>query len=179
VHGLISVKSSIFEDCVMVKSIFRGVMISLLALAAPHAFAAQELAVEIDQSKMMTLPSVPGAIIIGNPSIADVSIQGQNLFIHGRGFGQTNLTILDLQGNQIAYFELIGVHNASSPVSVFKASKIGVDRFTVSCLTLCEADIQIGDQPEHVSKLLENAQRKLEFATGSKTAEAAAPTAPQ
>jgi Pilus formation protein N terminal region len=163
----------------MVKSILRGVVVGLLALAAPSAFAAQELAVEIDQSRMMTLPTVPGAIIIGNPSIADVSIQGQNLFIHGRGFGQTNLTILDLEGNQIAYFELVGVHNSSSPVSIFKSLPGSTDRFTFSCLTLCETDIQVGDEPVYVSKLLENAQRKLEFATGSKTAEAAAPTAPQ
>jgi Flp pilus assembly secretin CpaC len=169
----------------MVKSILRGVMVGLLALAAPSAFAAQELAVEIDQSRMMTLPTVPGAIIIGNPSIADVSIQGQNLFIHGRGFGQTNLTILDLEGNQIAYFELVGVHNSSSPVSIFKLNTsstqntTSIERFTFSCLTLCETDIQVGDEPTYVSKLLENAQRKLEFATGSKTAEAAAPTAPQ
>ena len=60
----------------------------------------------------MSLPTAPGAIVIGNPSIADVSIQGQNIFIHGRSFGQTNLIILDLQGNQVANFDLMVKHTA-------------------------------------------------------------------
>jgi Pilus formation protein N terminal region len=146
----------------------------LLALGG-QATAGQLLTVEVDQSQVLTLPSTPGAIVIGNPSIADVSIQGQQIFIHGRGFGQTNLTILDMQGQQIANFDVVGKHTQVSNVALFKGS----DRYSYSCATFCEAEIQVGDKLEHVTGLLSQASGKIELATGNKTAEAAAPQAPQ
>jgi hypothetical protein len=139
------------------------------------ASAGQILTVEVDESQILTLPSTPGAIIIGNPAIADVSIQGQKLIVHGRGFGQTNLTILDLDGNQIANFDVIGKHTQVSAVALYR----GPSRFSYSCSTYCEYEVQVGDNLEHLAGLLSAASGKIEMATGNKTAEAAAPQAPQ
>lgn len=139
------------------------------------AFAGQVLSVEVDKSHILTLPSTPGAIVIGNPAIADVSIQGQKIFIHGRSFGQTNLTILDLEGNQIANFDLIGKHTQVSTVAVFR----GPLRQSYSCSTLCESQIQVGDDPAYFDFLRKETEDKFKLATGSKSAEAEAPAAPQ
>ena len=157
------------------KKTFLPALLLTSALLSSPAFAAQVLQIEVDDSQMLTLPSAPGAIIIGNPSIADVSVQGSQIFIHGRGFGQTNLTILDLQGNQLANFTLMGKHTKESTVAVFK----GTSRFSYSCAPMCESEIQVGDNVEYVNSLLQQSSGKIELATGNKTAEAEAPAAPQ
>jgi hypothetical protein len=149
--------------------------LSTFGLISASAQAGQLLEIEVDESQIMTLPSTPGAIVIGNPSIADVSIQGQKIFVHGRGFGQTNLTILDLQGNQIANFDVVGKQTKSSAFAVFR----GPDRYSFSCATFCEAEAQIGDQQDRMLGILAQNSAKIELATGNKTAEAAAPQAPQ
>jgi Pilus formation protein N terminal region len=147
----------------------------LLVLPQQQAIAGQILTVEVDESQLMTLPSIPGAIIVGNPAIADVTVQGTKLILHGRGFGQTTLTILDLDGNQIANFQVIGKHTQVSNVAVFR----GADRYSYSCAPYCESEIQVGDKLDYTSGLIVQSTAKLELSTGSKTAEAEAPQAPQ
>jgi hypothetical protein len=162
---------------IMIKRLLPAALLGLTCLVATSmsAYAGQVLTVEVDESQILTLPTAPGAIVIGNPSIADVSIQGQQIFIHGRGFGQTNITILDLQGAQIANFDVIGKHTQVSALSVFA----GPHRYSYTCATYCESAIQVGDQKEYVDGLISTTSHKIELATGSKTAEAAAPAAPQ
>lgn len=146
-----------------------------MVLPQQQAVAGQVLTVEVDESHILSLPSTPGAIIVGNPSIADVTVQGTKLILHGRGFGQTTLTILDLDGNQIGNFDVIGKHTQVSNVSVFR----GTDRYSYSCAPLCESEIQVGDKSDHMLALIAQSSAKIELTTGNKTAEAAAPQAPQ
>ena len=138
-------------------------------------FAAQKLEVQVDKSRMLTISGVAGAIVVGNPSIADVTTNGDKVFVHGRNFGETNLLILDLQGKTIAEFDLITNHRNDPAVSVYKAN----GRFSYSCYPLCESDMQVGDNILYFKSLIEEAADKTEFATGSETSEAKAPTAPQ
>jgi Pilus formation protein N terminal region len=159
----------------MMKTLFPVVCLTTALLVAAPAWAGQVLQIEVDESQMLTLPAAPGAIIIGNPSIADVSVQGKQIFIHGRGFGQTNLTILDLQGNQIAYFSVMGKHTQESAVALYR----GGSRFSYSCAPYCESELQVGDDPAYTAKLMTQSSGKIEMATGNKTAEADAPAAPQ
>jgi Pilus formation protein N terminal region len=161
----------------MRKALLPFLMVTVAALAAGPACAGQVLTIEVDESQMLTLPTPPGAIIIGNPSIADVSVQGQQIFIHGRGFGQTNLTILDLQGNQIASFSVMGKHTQESAVAIYKG---GVNaRYSYSCAPLCEPELQTGDNEVYFGNTAAQTSKKFELATGNKTAEAEAPAAPQ
>lgn len=151
-----------------------------LFINAGSAFAAQKLEVQVDKSRMLTISGMPGAIIIGNPSIADVTTNGDKVFVHGRNFGETNLLILDLQGNTIAEFDLITRHTNDAAVTVYKASeRKEASRQSFSCYPLCESDMQVGDDFTYFKKLIEEASDKTEFATGSETSEAKAPAAPQ
>lgn len=143
---------------------------------APAANAAQLLAVETDKSQMISVSTAPGAVIIGNPAIADVSLQGTKVFVHGKGFGETNLVILDLDGNQIGNFDVVTRHAADSSLAVFK----GTERFSYTCMPNCEAQLQVGDNEGYFTdSVAKELQKKMEIATGSKSAEAAAPAAPQ
>ena len=155
-------------------TLLAGVMVFLTSGMSAQA-EIQTLAVAVDESQILQLPAQPGAIIIGNPSIADVSIQGQKLFVHGRSFGQTNLIILDLQGNQIASFKLVGQLAQDSLISVYR----GHERFSYSCAGTCEANLQVGDDKDYAERIKKQMSDKFGLATGSETAEAKAPEAPQ
>jgi hypothetical protein len=149
-------------------------------LCASSVFAAQILEVEVDKSRMLTLPAQPGAIVIGNPSIADVSTNGDKLFVHGRTFGETNLMILDIEGNTILEYNLVTRHVSETAVAIYKGSNFGgVSRESYSCYPLCESEMQAGDNPLYFNNILSAARGKTDFATGSDTADAKAPTAPQ
>jgi Pilus formation protein N terminal region len=142
---------------------------------ATIACAAQYLEIQNDESQMLSVASAPGAVIVGNPSIADVSIDGNHVFVHGRSYGQTSLLILDSSGNQILNLDLAVKHTQVSNVALFR----GTDRFSYSCTPYCEAELQIGDSPDNFKNVSEMVKTKTEIATGSKTAEAKAPAAPQ
>jgi Flp pilus assembly secretin CpaC len=149
-------------------------------LCASSAFAAQVLEVQVDKSRMLTLPAQPGAIVVGNPSIADVTTNGDKLFVHGRTFGETNLMILDINGNTILEYNLVTRHVNETAVAVFKGSTFGgTTRQSFTCYPICEADIQVGDDPIYFGTTIAAASKKTELATGSDTAEAKAPPAPQ
>jgi Flp pilus assembly secretin CpaC len=160
----------------MKKQLVAGLLgVAALVQMNSASSARDALRVQVDESQTMTLPGTPGAIILGNPSIADVSVQGSKLFIHGRGFGQTNLTILDLQGNAIADFDLMVSHTQISSIAVYR----GTARQSYSCAPYCEGEVQVGDSEEHFKQIIGQVSSKIQIATGSKTAEASAPPAPQ
>jgi Pilus formation protein N terminal region len=160
----------------MSKSVLRGVVAAIAVCAAASlAQAGQYLELQSDESQMIALTGAPGAVILGNPSIADVSIDGTNIFLHGRGYGQTSLLILDAAGKQLANFDLTVKHTQVTNVALFR----GPSRFSFSCAPYCETELQIGDDADNFKNIAEEIQKKGEIATGSKTAEAKAPAAPQ
>ena len=58
--------------------------------------------VELNKTKVLRLPQAASAVLVGNPNIADVSVHSANtLFLVGRGFGETNLIVLDANGNEM------------------------------------------------------------------------------
>ena len=111
-----------------------AVAVAALALPATQAGAAQVLTIETDQSQMVILPALPGSVVIGNPTIADATVEGTKLFIHGRGFGTTNLLILDLSGNEMASFDVFGSNPgpATRKAGERPISETGVKSFTAS-----------------------------------------------
>lgn len=162
----------------MKKSVLSLIAASSVAVILATSVAkaeTQTISVGVDQSQILQLPAMPGAIVIGNPAIADVSIQGQKLFVHGRSFGQTSLTILDLQGNQMASFNLVGSLIQDDLVTLYRAT----NRYTLSCSGTCNPYIQVGDEPKTFLENSTQTTTKFNIASGSPTAEAKAPEAPQ
>ncbi len=144
-----------------------------------HALADQALDVEIDSSRMLTVQANPGAVIVGNPSIADVSLHLDKVFVHGRSFGQTNLIILDQKGEPIGQFDIMVKHTAESAVAVYEGTGAVVMRRSYTCWPLCEADMQVGDGFERFDGIIKGNMAKTKFATGEESSEAKAPAAPQ
>jgi Pilus formation protein N terminal region len=141
----------------------------------PSATAGQPLVVEADTSQLVMLPSIPGSIVIGNPTIADATVEGNKLFIHGRSFGTTNLIIMDMQGSQMGAFDVSVSHTTANAVALFR----GASRFSFNCAPLCESEFQIGDDGVYSEKIKTQTSSKIELATGTETANSEAPAAPQ
>lgn len=150
---------------------------ALLWAATPMApvQAGQALSIESDQSQLVILPAMPGSVVIGNPSIADATVEGTKLFIHGRAFGTTNIMVLDMSGNEMAAFDVSISHMTPNTLALFKGSQ----RESYNCAPLCESELQIGDNANYSGIIIEQTKKKSELATGQDTAKSEAPPAPQ
>ena len=146
-----------------------GLSVSFLAFGGT-AVAGTPLTVQIDQSQLLTLQADPGTIIVGNPSIADVSINGRQMFIHGHSFGETNLMIFDTLGSKVADFELTVGNSASNQLTLYLGSATnGTARYTYSCAPTCEAAMMVGDPSTYLNKMVGDNRAKTDFASGVKS----------
>ncbi|MFN0190946.1 MAG: pilus assembly protein N-terminal domain-containing protein, partial [Aestuariivirga sp.] len=91
-----------------------------MSFAAAHAQSMEQLVVKADQTQVITLPGNPGVVVVGNPSMADATVAGNQVFVHGKLFGTTNIIILDVDGNQMAAFEVTVMRPAQSAMVMYK-----------------------------------------------------------
>jgi hypothetical protein len=133
---------------------------------------AEELTVNTDQSQIITMQRAPSTVVVGNPSIADVTVQGNQIFVHGRVFGKTNVIVLDEGGNQLADFAVNVVTEDNYNVVVFKAG-VGntIEKNSYTCKTDCESVFHIGDSLEYYKLINEQQKNKLGLAQGQKAGE--------
>ena len=86
------------------------VIAALLAIGADQCATAANNDVEviIDQATLVRLDRPAAEIVVGNPSIADVSVQsGKVLVVTGKSFGETNLIVMDADGKVVVNRRLI------------------------------------------------------------------------
>src|ERR1700722_1955354 len=123
---------------------FRSLAIGLLLwpVAAFAEPASDTVAVNVDQAKLVRLPGRVATIIIGNPMIADVTLQpGGLVVVTGKGYGSTNFIATDRSG-QVLMDRLIQVEGpAEQLVTVYR----GIDRETYSCMPICQRRVTLGD----------------------------------
>jgi len=106
----------------------------LAALGATSALA-EDLSVAKDQSKVVKLTGEATTVVVGNPAIADVTMQDSNTaFITGKGFGTTNVIAMDGEGRQIASFRIVVTSSTDRTVTLVK----GNQQITLSCAPRCE-----------------------------------------
>jgi Flp pilus assembly secretin CpaC len=130
---------------------------------------ADNLTVTVDEARVMKLPARVATIVIGNPLIADATLQnGGILVVTGKGFGSTNLLALDSAGKVVMDRTVQVLGPASSDIVVVYK---GVERESYSCAPDCERRITLGDSPAYFNAILSQA--------GSRTGQAqtAAPAA--
>ncbi|MFQ5626895.1 MAG: pilus assembly protein N-terminal domain-containing protein [Methyloligellaceae bacterium] len=122
---------------------------------------ANEFRVEIDQAKLIRLDKPGAEVIIGNPSIADVSVQnGRLLAVTGKSAGLTNIMVLDGRGN-LTYSKKIFVSaDTKRLVTVNK----GTSRFTYSCSPICAPTLIPGDTEGFFEPLAKEIRNKLGLA---------------
>jgi Pilus formation protein N terminal region len=136
--------------------------ILLASFIASSAAVAGELIVKTDETMLIKLSGAPGTIVIGNPSIADATLEAGNLFIQGKSFGSTNLIVLDGGGNQLASYNITVQMGGDNNVALFN----GGPRYSYTCAPLCEAAMQPGDEKKFVEGIMSVNESKSNFAKG-------------
>ncbi|MBA3447943.1 MAG: pilus assembly protein N-terminal domain-containing protein [Pseudaminobacter sp.] len=105
-------------------------------IAASPAFAGSGIDVVMNQAKIVKLSRPADTIVIGNPLIADASVQdGTTIVLTGKGFGVTNLVVLDEAGVPIVDEQVSVSRQTSASVRIYRRAEIQ----TLSCTPYCES----------------------------------------
>ena len=110
-----------------------GVAAATMFLAGA-ASAAETVSVILDRATVLKMPEKVATVIVGNPLIADVSLQpGGIMVLTGKGFGITNVLALDRSGTVLmekslqvlpARDDVIVVHRGAAQESVQLQSQL-------------------------------------------------------
>lgn len=135
-----------------IPSFTKAIALGLLLVppAAPSR-ATESITVLVDQAKLIKLPEKVATIVVGNPLIADVSLQpGGTMVVTGRGYGSTNVMALDRQGT-VLVDRMVQVEGSTHKlVTVYR----GVERESYSCTPDCQRRVTLGDSQAYFTAVL-------------------------
>jgi hypothetical protein len=98
------------------------------------ALAAGPISVEVGKSQILRLKSAASVVMIGEPSIADVIVERNGMiFLLGRQAGETNLFILDADGNTVLSTDIVVTPLGRRHVNVTR----GTEDVAMSCNPRC------------------------------------------
>ena len=134
----------------------RAIWLAAALCLVPFAAAAQPpgeaIPVDLDQARLIKLPERASTVVIGNPLIADLSIQPGGLaVITGKGYGATNVIVVDKDGAVLAEHTVL-VRGPTDPIVVVYR---GATRETYSCASECLPRITLGDFDDYFGKTLD------------------------
>ncbi|MCV0395007.1 MAG: pilus assembly protein N-terminal domain-containing protein [Rhizobiaceae bacterium] len=110
-----------------------------IVMAVPSANADEGISVVMNQAKIVKLARAADTIVIGNPEIADASVQdATTIVLTGKGFGVTNLVVMDAEGDPIIDEQIYVSRQDAKSVRIYRRSNIQ----TLSCTPLCEASFK-------------------------------------
>ena len=112
------------------------------------------IAVNVDQAKLVRLPTSVATIVVGNPLIADVTLQtGGLIVVTGKGYGATNFIAMDRAG-EILVDRVIQVEGPTDRlVTVYR----GVERESYSCMPICQRRVTLGDGETYFKSTMDQA----------------------
>jgi Flp pilus assembly secretin CpaC len=126
-------------------------MALFLTAAASAVRADEQIVVHLDEARVIKLPDRTATVVIGNPLIADISVQPGGLaVITGKSYGATNFLIMDKRG------AVLTEHNVEvqGPTDKIVVVYRGINRATYSCTPECAARVTLGDQTEFFTDTL-------------------------
>lgn len=111
------------------------------AIVFPAA-ADEAIAVHLDQARILKLPDRAATVVIGDPLIADLSIQPGGLaIVTGKSYGATNVVVMDRSG-AVLMERNVEVKAPDEPIVVVYR---GSTRQTYSCTPDCSPRATLGD----------------------------------
>ena len=89
----------------------------------------------MNEAKIVKLARPADTIVVGNPDIADASVQdATTIVLTGKGFGVTNLVVLDQEGAPIVDEQIYVSRQDAKSVRIYRRSQVQ----TLSCTPYCE-----------------------------------------
>lgn len=137
-----------------------GLAVAMAIALVQPAFSEETLDLVIDFAKILQLNEPIATIIIGNPGIANATIQDdQTIILTGKAAGMTNLIVLNDNGDELANVLVRVASNVRRLTTVFYGSK----RQTFSCAPTCEQVISVGDDKEKFETAKTQIESRQEF----------------
>jgi hypothetical protein len=141
--------------------IFASVFAASALLAS--AASADQLWLTLDQVRPYDLERPAGQIVVGNPAIADVTVQDKSrVLLFGKMPGMTNMYIFDDEGNVIDNLVLRVRSSTADMLTMHR----GAARTTYNCTDRCEAAPTVGDDKTTYQEVTGQASRRLQQAKG-------------
>ncbi|MEQ1932095.1 MAG: pilus assembly protein N-terminal domain-containing protein [Parvularculaceae bacterium] len=119
--------------------------------------AAEEVWLTIDQVRPYEIDRPAGQIVIGNPGIADLTVQDKTrVLLYGKTPGLTNMYIFDDEGAMIDNL-MVRVRSTTGDMLTMHR---GAMRTTYNCSNQCEATVTVGDDKASFGEVSAQAQQK-------------------
>lgn len=135
----------------------------ILAAAIAGVAHAGEVQVALDQSRPITLPESATGVVVGNPSVAGVSVQNDRLlFVTGRSYGSTNLIVVGPTGRPIFETRVTVIPDETNVVMVTR----GAATARLDCNPLCRRRPDISDDASAFSQTNEQIATRTSQAAG-------------
>jgi Flp pilus assembly secretin CpaC len=147
------------------RSLAMGILLwPAVAFAEP---AADPIAVNVDQAKLVKRPTLVATIVVGNPLIADVALQtGGVIVVTGKGYGATNFIAMSRSG-EVLVDRVIQVEGPTDQlVTIYR----GVERESYSCMPICQRRVTLGDGETYFKSAMDQAGNLSSQASGAAAA---------
>lgn len=131
-------------------------------VASVQSAGAEQLWLTMDQVRPFKLESPAKSIVVGNPAIADVTIQDNaNILLFGKTPGLTNIYVFDENGEPTKNL----VIRVRTPSADMLTVHRGAARTTYNCTTNCEATVTVGDDLAQFQAVSTQVQNKYSQAS--------------
>src|SRR5437879_6942067 len=112
------------------------------------------IAVYVDQAKLVKLPAKVSTIVVGNPLIADVTLQsGGIIVVTGKGYGATNFIAMDRNGEVLVDRQI----QVEGPSDQLVTGYRSVGRASYSCMPIRRGRITLGDGESYFKSAIDQA----------------------
>ena len=119
-------------------------------MAARAEEAPTALTIANDHVVILPLPATTATLVLGNPRIADVSLENGILTVIAHETGKTDLHVLGPAGERLASYD-ISVHpDDADTLKIFQG---GSKRQSYSCTPECAAVVAAGDDPNFMRRV--------------------------
>jgi Pilus formation protein N terminal region len=116
--------------------LFAGLVFGLAAAAQ-----AETLVISIDHSQRLPIGGAVQSVVVGNPSVADVTVvDSHTLYVIGKSFGQTDVIVLDAYGRTLYQGDVVVGSANVGRVTVYR----GGARTDMACAPNCQTVVRNG-----------------------------------
>jgi hypothetical protein len=144
-----------------ISSFVRAALVASAAVVSTAALANDTITIMLDRATVIRAPEKTAMVVIGNPLIADVSVQKNGVMVlTGKGFGETNMLALDDQGKLLSETWLKVQRLDRNNLVVFRAG----ESETYSCSPDCQPTATLGDSEKQFNRVAGQSVARNTFA---------------
>ena len=150
-------QTSVTKGQAMRAHLLKCIAAAALAVLPANAIAG-EIWLTIDQVRSYEMDDPVGSIVVGNPAIADVTVQANDkILLYGKTPGLTNIYFFDQKGDRLDNLNV----RVQSPSGNMLVLNRGVDRATYTCTDKCEVTVAVGDSDSIFGQVTPQAGAKV------------------